>query len=562
MTDNRDDLKWFGEGFDGFPKSLPEDCVDYTIYIIDTKLKDLELRNQLREVQKGAEKLTRDLLKEYIWQRDPFRLSFERDSERSCLHGRTNYGDSVDDEWLIVYILRELSREFSETWTRVADTDGQFLLIEAANALPVWLNPELADFRVWINDGRLLIIPLDEPGGKSRQKNVALDHISLGGALEWIANPDRKLQHSMKIETEAFFRLGRYPQQIKDSLYHACVTVPRYIAYLLHSKASFISPAIEAFYLRDSIALRTLRKTIEGGKSFTPGELVTMSVTFTKVGYAQLRGQQFAAPHRWATIINNAENERARTWAENGMKITCGFEMLLTDSMNQDKQAVREMKLLIEDLEAGVAAIPSNEEVRGWGLRDDDESWLDIDFNEFEKKLAGKPTLNRERDNAGFGDRAAQENLQKIVERFQGLLQDDSIGPDGEGLIDDMDNDDDDSDDGSRTSNDDYENKVVRDEFTKMMRQLMDMPPEVMKEVMTNANITAEGSNIENVRAAPSQANVTGGSSEDEEEGIREAMRQTEQELRKAGVLDFEPQTKHDIKATRFDAIQSETSHG
>jgi hypothetical protein len=64
------------------------------------------------------------------------------------LHGLTNYGDSVEDEWLIVYILRELSKTFPELWIKVVDTDGEFLLIEAANALPRWLNPEIADDRV------------------------------------------------------------------------------------------------------------------------------------------------------------------------------------------------------------------------------------------------------------------------------------------------------------------------------------------------------------------------------------------------------------------------------
>lgn len=64
------------------------------------------------------------------------------------LHGVTNYGDSVEDEWLIVFILRELSRQFPNIWVKVVDTDGEFLLIEAANALPRWLNPEIADNRV------------------------------------------------------------------------------------------------------------------------------------------------------------------------------------------------------------------------------------------------------------------------------------------------------------------------------------------------------------------------------------------------------------------------------
>ena len=64
------------------------------------------------------------------------------------LRGRTNYGDSVEDEWLIVFILRQLSQQFSDAWIRVIDTDGEFLLIEAANVLPPWLNPEVAEFRV------------------------------------------------------------------------------------------------------------------------------------------------------------------------------------------------------------------------------------------------------------------------------------------------------------------------------------------------------------------------------------------------------------------------------
>ena len=64
------------------------------------------------------------------------------------LRGLTNYGDSVEDEWLIVYILKELSKQFPDLWIKTVDTDGEFLLIEAANALPRWLNPEIADNRV------------------------------------------------------------------------------------------------------------------------------------------------------------------------------------------------------------------------------------------------------------------------------------------------------------------------------------------------------------------------------------------------------------------------------
>lgn len=64
------------------------------------------------------------------------------------LHGLTNYGDAVEDEWLVVYLLRGLSNQFPNLWIRVVDVDGEFLLIEAANALPRWLNPEIAEHRV------------------------------------------------------------------------------------------------------------------------------------------------------------------------------------------------------------------------------------------------------------------------------------------------------------------------------------------------------------------------------------------------------------------------------
>lgn len=79
MDGPKDDLKWFGEGFDGFPKRLPEDCVAYTLYIIDSKLQDADVRARLRDVQTAATNLTKKLLKNYIWQRDGFGFELVRE---------------------------------------------------------------------------------------------------------------------------------------------------------------------------------------------------------------------------------------------------------------------------------------------------------------------------------------------------------------------------------------------------------------------------------------------------------------------------------------------------
>jgi SGT1 protein len=66
----------------------------------------------------------------------------------TLLRGRTEYGDSVEDEWVIVWLLRELTRKFEDLSIKVNDSDGEFLLIEAAGTLPEWLEPEVADNRV------------------------------------------------------------------------------------------------------------------------------------------------------------------------------------------------------------------------------------------------------------------------------------------------------------------------------------------------------------------------------------------------------------------------------
>ena len=72
------DFNGFGKGFAGFPKRLPEDCVDYSLFIIDAKIKSQrELLSSLEAIRKEALKFTEGLLKEYIWHRDPFRLNVE-----------------------------------------------------------------------------------------------------------------------------------------------------------------------------------------------------------------------------------------------------------------------------------------------------------------------------------------------------------------------------------------------------------------------------------------------------------------------------------------------------
>ena len=103
----------------------------------------------------------------YIWQRDAFTLRSSgaqelpwrpassstgslpafREGRLPCLWGQVQFGDNLEDEWLAAWLLRELTAKVPGVATRLWDGDGEFLLIEAAYALPRWLKPETAGNR-------------------------------------------------------------------------------------------------------------------------------------------------------------------------------------------------------------------------------------------------------------------------------------------------------------------------------------------------------------------------------------------------------------------------------
>ena len=571
MPPTEEDIAWLKSTFHPIPKAaLPDDCIEYTLLIISTSLdssNDSETRFRLRDVQKYAASLQKEWLKDYIWQRQGFALELAKEDGEvrafrigtlesrltsglglSSLQGRTEYGDSIEDEWVIVWLMREISREFGDVWIKLTDTDGEFLLIEASGMLPAWLEPDVADNRVWINDGHLKIV---KPAAAARSSRKTDEKLTLPEARHAILKEPKRMMHSTSMEEEAFYRLRNYPDQIKKNMHQALLTVPRKVAYLLHSKPSYISPAIEAFYLRDPIALKPLNSIAAvDSMTFPPKDLVTVSMKFPRVAYAQLKSQEFPAPAAFAKVMPTKSANKAFSRAETGMKITCGLEMLVNDSQHQDKPAVREMKLLLDDLATGDEVLPTVSDIEKWDMTEDDEAWLDIDFNDLEQELGARGSQpDKKRD---FGDKAAQENLQRIVKQFETFLNDDKAGPDGAGFFaedseDDPDNDVSDAD----SDNDDEEDQDAsfdEDEFSRLMQEMMGMPPEVMKEVMSGqlgagAADKAKAMKPEDGKAVSRVQELDDETSESGEEDMQTMMKQMEAELRGHGALNLKPKT-------------------
>lgn len=71
-------------GFKGFERSLPENCVEYMLFVIDAKLQPQQVFSRLDAVRKAALQLSSRLTSDYVWQRDAFNV--EITTEKGASH--------------------------------------------------------------------------------------------------------------------------------------------------------------------------------------------------------------------------------------------------------------------------------------------------------------------------------------------------------------------------------------------------------------------------------------------------------------------------------------------
>jgi len=390
---------------------------------------------------------------------------------------------------LVVYILREISKLYPQAWIRVWDADGEFLLVEAANVTPKWLSPTMDQNRSWIHNGRLYIIPPD------KSASYIPGPLTLSDALTNIkANPD-SLFHSPRVEKEAFYRLEKYPRYITLSLHHARVRIPRKLAYLLHEQPKAVAPAVEKFYLRDAVGLKSIMLD-SSSLHFPPEDFVTVSVRFTRVLYAQLYSQRFEPPPRWKAVLERAigkspaarvtaADSKLRLQAEIGMKLTCGFELMVNKASKSNSRVVREVSLLLQDVEEdGPESLPTDEEIKSWKDvdRDDDDSWMDVDFGELEKELGGSRGADQgSTSKRGFGDLNAQDDLRKIVSRFEDFLNDEAAGVEGAEFDEEESSSEEDGEGEIVSEEEDRDVSLDEKEFTRLMKEVMGLSSEAVK---------------------------------------------------------------------------------
>ncbi|KAL9152107.1 hypothetical protein ABFS82_11G097500 [Erythranthe guttata] len=263
----------------------------------------------------------------YIWQHQPFLLSITP-SPVPHLSGHLRFGDNLEDEWFVVFLLFEISKTFPNLSIRVWDSDGEFLLIESAFHLPKWLNPDTSENRVFIRRGIIRIVPKS-----SFQLTPKLED-----SLRFLSSRDNDSisRAPDAVQLHLSRKISEYPDRAYRNVHRVRVRVPISVAMVLRHEPCLISLAVEGFYDRDIDSMKyaaKMERFLPGGKA---EEMVEVVVRMSRAMYAQLVQQKFQAPRFFPMPERN--NVGKYLEAELGMKIACGFEMMYQVKRKQGEE--------------------------------------------------------------------------------------------------------------------------------------------------------------------------------------------------------------------------------
>ncbi len=248
----------------------------------------------------------------------------------SFLWGSVNFGDNIEDEWFITWLLLEITRTFPVT-ARIWDNDGEFILIEAAYVLPRWLKPEIAVNRVWLHNGTIHLVPL--PSSKHSTTAAAAAYPAEWGKAELTpVHGLHAVQNFSSITTASgkpiydalASRIDEYPTKAKELMHSTVALLPARLAHVISRLPQSVAAAVEIFYTRDPSDHRAASKMAY----FPPENLVKAYVRFNRCLYAQIALQNFAPVKNWPDIPMSSHPDYPA--AILGVKVSAGYEMLLS----------------------------------------------------------------------------------------------------------------------------------------------------------------------------------------------------------------------------------------
>ncbi|KAJ9461483.1 hypothetical protein DIPPA_60024 [Diplonema papillatum] len=312
-----------------------------------------------------------DWADQYMWHRQRLHFKLEEKGGRKCLAGVLFFGENGEDEWYVTGLLLKVSAEIDDVLVHVVDSDGQFLLIEAADALPPWMDPEGMDNRIFLRNGYVIAIPPvpENPGqcyalapilnrGKTQQHNVSdCPHVPLDVALEVVVRSSCLDLRCCEVTDSLKARISGYPSAcLQDQKHCVSLRLPTPVAVALTAVPSLLPTAVLTFCERTPDDLRFMKlmptfSPIRVGISIAP-------VKMTKLLYAMLSQQQFE-PYiaHFGPVPDRAKESSLYRQYMLGAHVASGFEAAYQQAaiVARPRQETRAVSQQFEEKRTGTA---------------------------------------------------------------------------------------------------------------------------------------------------------------------------------------------------------------
>ncbi|KAL0270551.1 UNVERIFIED_CONTAM: hypothetical protein PYX00_007926 [Menopon gallinae] len=286
--------------------------------------------NLIDELMNDIYKIVGGLSENYIWHNEEFKIfpknlvsCFEsalNGPDPFCFYGSLNYGENVEDEWFLVYLLVELTKQIDGLVVQVRDGDGEILLIEAAEQLPSWITPETCEGKTFIYKGELHVLPLSYNAGN---ENSTVSH----QVLKYVRENSETIKCDHSVQKAIGYKISGYPSKIEKNYHNAILYVPVGVASLLNTDEKLIAPAVRAFCDRDLIDIKACRAM----RYFPPENRVYAKVKFTRLLYVMLATSKYIPDKRIGWNLPPPTDESYKSHLL-GIKLACGFEILLNQA--------------------------------------------------------------------------------------------------------------------------------------------------------------------------------------------------------------------------------------
>ncbi|XP_014469700.1 PREDICTED: protein ecdysoneless [Dinoponera quadriceps] len=254
------------------------------------------------------------------------------------IYASLRFDEDIGDEWLTVFLIFRLTKVFNGLIARVVDSDGEFLLIEAANVLPLWASPETCQDRVFIHNGDIHVI---------RERGTSFPNL-----LNNINGKPYISKMLEKVQLVLQKRIGIYPDEIQKRKHKTRAFLPEKAASILRLEPRLIAPAIRTICHSDPLERRVCRAM----RYFPPEQRTMVNLKMTKCLYAMATHCRYTGDPRTGWNIPPATCSKYNAHVL-GVKVACGLEMLVARANEERRKHTKEKS----DVSDGAEKLKLNE---------------------------------------------------------------------------------------------------------------------------------------------------------------------------------------------------------